>query len=269
MEVTIQKNPDAFNRLRSFNQALVISVGDFQGPVLIRVGQVHRKQMARIFATSGRAGASGKWKRLNVRYAERKRRVFGNKKILQLSGEMKRKFTKPSHPSYYQDFIESGGTAGTFRLGARSSKAAAHILGRSELAPGPSKSSRRIFGGSVNKLPKRDMISKTPRMVEEIRLRIERWYIDERIPQVLRYYAPLIRNSKPGGPRLGQIKPALKLGQNVISIINEAKGAGFRIPSISLPSVPAIPPPSAAFLAGPVGGVPALPSGQPFGLLPP
>lgn len=185
MKVT--PNPNAFKRLRKLSDALKITNGDLAGPVLIRLGQVHRKQETAIFATEGAIGAFGKWPMLNPRYAKRKRRVVGRRKILVLTGDTKGRFTKASSPYYIQRFSPTAEGKGIYQFGAASDVAAAHVHGNPGLAPLRSSVAGLVFGGKANRLPIRNMITKTAQQVAEIKTRLVDWYRKERIPQVLRH----------------------------------------------------------------------------------
>lgn len=197
--IKVTTNPDGFKRLREMNEALKISAADYEGPILVELGAIHRQQQLRIFATQGTAGAGGRFAPLEKKYKARKREAFGIKKILQLSGEMKRRFTKRSDPRYFQGF-RGDDTGGVFSFGARSSVAAAHRAGKPKLArraPRAAKSAT-IFGGIAQKLSIRDMVSKTAAQVEEIREGVRVWY-RKRVEQVFRFHARLLNNSKPRG----------------------------------------------------------------------
>lgn len=185
MRVKVTPNPEAFKRLRFMNEALKISEGDMRGPVLIRLGQLHRKQMQRIFASQGTEGRAGRWTELEERYAQRKRRTFGRKKILQLTGETKARFTVRTNPAYVQKYLGRG----RWVFGAASNVAAAHFHGSPGLAPNQSASAKRIFFGIAPRLPVRDMISKTAAQVAEFAAEFKAWYV-QRVRQVLRHFGP-------------------------------------------------------------------------------
>jgi len=183
---------DGFKRIRSAAEALRISAGDLGGPVLVRMGQVHVKQMRRVFASEGASGASGPWPALSPNYEKRKRKVLGRRKKLVLTGRTKERFTKASNPGYIQKFT-GGDAGGVFRFGAASDIAAAHRFGDPGLA-GPqlqSAAAAIIFSGTAKRLPVRDMISKTGGQIADLRARLAQWYREERIPQVLRNLAKL------------------------------------------------------------------------------
>ncbi len=148
----------------------------------------------------GQQEPPGRWAALHKGYAERKRAKFGRKKILQLTGAMKTRFTSANNPFYVQRYLGSSAHRGTFQFGARSSVAAAHRKGNPALAGAAPKGSkaRTIFGGIAKRLPVRDMVSKTLAQRDEFQRRLETWYRKERVPQVLRANAALLRNSKPG-----------------------------------------------------------------------
>ena len=188
--MNVKKNPEAFKRLRSMTEALQITSGDLGGPVLVRMGQLHRKQQKRIFASEGSEGQAGRWPSLSDRYDARKREVFGRRKMLVLTGDMKDRFTRQTSSYYIQQFIPAGGGRGTFQFGAESEIAAAHLRGDPGIAPEKSETARLIFGGMAPRLPIRDMISKTAEQLDAFRLRLVQWYNEERIPQVLRRLHP-------------------------------------------------------------------------------
>lgn len=174
----------AYPRLREAASALRISDADMRGPVLVKMGQLHRKQMLQNFAAQ--AGAAGRWAPLNPSYAKRKRKAVGSRKILVLTGDMKARFTKALHPAYHQDYLPVGAQRGVFRFGARSDVAAAHFHGTPSLAPtGSSVTARKIFGGIAPRLPVRDMITKTEAQRRAFIPVFVTWYT-ARVRQVLR-----------------------------------------------------------------------------------
>lgn len=161
-------NPQGFQRLRTLQEAFVVTEADKAGPLLRRLGQIHRAQERRIFATEGAAGRSGKWAALKPAYLAWKIRQLGAAgKILVLSGETKERFVTPTRPEYIQRYVSPG-----MQFGARSEVAGFHVRGS-------------------GKLPRRDMVSKTETMLEELREGIIRWWTDERLPQIQRGAAKL------------------------------------------------------------------------------
>ena len=182
----VRKNRESFSRLRSMSEALKITVGDLQGPILVSLGRVHRRQQKLIFLSQGRLGASGPWRALNREYQERKGFTIGRSKILLLTGRTQDRFLKATNPHYIQQFVSTGETSGFFRFGAASDIAAAHLRGNPDLAPNQSESARSVFTGKARRLPVRDMISKTAKQVAELRDDLERWYQQARVPQALR-----------------------------------------------------------------------------------
>ena len=179
----VTPNPQAFKRLRSLAEALKISPGDFAGPVLRELGKVHRRQVMVGFTTQGGTTPGGRWAPLNPRYKKRKRASFPGKKILMLSGDMRARFTKSTHPAYIQNFRQEGSRA-IFEFGARSDIAAAHLHGAPGLSPPPGAAARKVFGGKAPRLPVRDMISKTPQQFHWITRALVTWY-QKRIRQVV------------------------------------------------------------------------------------
>ena len=213
MRVVITENPRAFSRLRNRTEALQISVGDLRGPILRELGMEHRKQQNKIFSTQGGAAASGRWEALSPSYKAKKegrRRTLrkgtggikrfekrtGQKisvgsvsnKILQLTGDMKARFTKKSNASYIQRFSIKRQGKGVFEFGAQSDVAAAHFRGKPKLAKTQSSGARAAFGGVAKRLPVRDMVSKTSIQIDAIRRRLKKWYREKRIPQVLKRF---------------------------------------------------------------------------------
>lgn len=192
MKLKVDVNRQAFERLRSATDLLIITGGDLKGPVLTRVAQVHRTQEAAIFASEGAEGASGAWPRLSAAYAERKANagkagrtaVKGKKgkvrtaalralkapiaqKILVWSGEMRDRFLNHSKPENIEEFVPTSATTGVFRLGAASEIAGYHFQGNDHL-------------------PKRDMVTKTREQVLACWQAIVDWYRNERLPQAQR-----------------------------------------------------------------------------------
>lgn len=189
-------NHDGFKRLRSQAEALRVSEADLRGPVLVELGNVHRRQQMKIFTSEGAAGAGGRFARLNERYEKRKKRLFPRRKILHLSGETRERFTKPTNPYYVQEYVSAGQARGVFRFGARSNVAAAHLHGNPALAPEQSATSRKVFGGVAPRLPVRDMISKTAAQVKEFSAALAAWY-SKRVRQVIRGQGALLASTRP------------------------------------------------------------------------
>jgi phage gpG-like protein len=162
-------NEPGFERLRTILDMYVVTDADIAGPLLKRVGQTHREQMRRVFAGESQ-GELYPWPRLSPAYALWKRRFLGTKgKILVLSGEMKERFTKASRTEYIQRYEKP-----YIQLGASDPIAAKHFLG---VAP----------------LPKRDMITKSKKQLRELVQTIVDWWNKERLPQLQRGEARLLR----------------------------------------------------------------------------
>lgn len=182
--MVIRKHPEGFRRIRTVQEGLVLSTADYSGPVLNALGKVHRDQELAIFGSEGRANVGG-WPALSPPYEAKKKKVT-RRRMLNLSGETKARFTGARHLGYFQRFFPRG-TGGVFQFGARSSVAAAHLYGKPELAAGiQSTLSRRIFGGTARRLPVRDMITKTAAMVAQLRHEFAVFYA-KRVDQVLRH----------------------------------------------------------------------------------
>ncbi len=189
-------NLHAYPRLRDFVSALKITHHDMGGQILVILGGRHRKQQKRIFTTQGRAGKAGRWPSLSARYKAKKKELFGRKKMLQLTGETHKRFTKKSHPGYIQAYVPGGGEGkGTFLFGASSELAKVHLLGLASAAP--ESKHPELFRGKPPNLPKRDMISKTNDQAREFDADLKEWYIKKRVPQVLKAHGLILKNTKP------------------------------------------------------------------------
>ena len=227
--IRVSLNTHAYPRLRECAEALKITDGDMAGPVLNKMGQLHRKQQSDIFSTQGAAGAAGKWQALSSRYARQKAAggrastrklsgkipanllgkgftIFsaraalgfsGRGKILVLTGDTRRRFTKATAPEYVQQFVPAGGGRGVFRFGAMSDVAAAHLHGNPALAPHRSYAARKVFGGDAPNLPVRDMVTKTEAQRQEFIPVFVTWYT-ARVKQVLRAFQRLFNAENRG-----------------------------------------------------------------------
>jgi hypothetical protein len=183
--IRVTVNRAAFERQRLAANAMSLKVGDIETS-LTPLGVVHRRQMNAVFASQGAAGAAGRWAALSPDYAKRKRKAFGSRKILQLSGDMKARFTRASHPAYVQR-VTRHGERFNYQFGAASDVAAAHLHGAPEMAPNRSSAARRVFfGGLAPHLPVRNMITKTASQFAEFKKAFIVWYAN-RARQVLRH----------------------------------------------------------------------------------
>ena len=184
MKIILKPNAQHLRRLREIGEAVAPVMSD---PLLLRMlGSAHRDQMREVFATEGAEARRGPWPALNPRYAARKRKAVGGRKILHLTGDTRDRFISPSDPAYVQQFIPTSKTLGLFRFGARSDVAAAHLHGNPGLAPRQSSAlARKVFGGLAPRLPVRDMITKTERQLAELRAVLKNWYLT-RVKQALR-----------------------------------------------------------------------------------
>lgn len=191
MKIILKPNAAALARMPELPRQVEVKLSD---PALLRaLGTTHRAQEESIFSTEGATGGTAPWAALNPRYAARKAKAVGRKKILQLTGTMKRQFTFASASGYVQQFIPRG-TLGIFRFGARSSVAAAHKFGNPSLAPMQSATARRVFGGIAPRLPVRDMVTKSAAHLVELRQTLLTFYI-ARMKQQLRAGAKLGRRA--------------------------------------------------------------------------
>ena len=188
MQIRFTLNAAEMQRLRTLPEIIDAPMSD---PLLMsRLGTVHREQMKEVFATQGATSAGGTWSPLHPRYAARKRKLVGGKKILQLSTDMMRRFIFKGSHGYFERFLPTSRVLGLFQFGAQSDVAMAHFLGNPNTGAKQSALARRIFGGRAKRLQKRDMITKTPRHLAEMRTALRLWYTD-RLRQGLRGAAAL------------------------------------------------------------------------------
>ena len=192
MRVILTPNAEHLRRMREIGPNLRVAfVQSMSDPALLRaLGTVHAAQEAEIFASEGAVGAGGKFAPLNPRYAARKAKVAGRRKILDLTGTLRDQFTRKTDPAYIEQYVPTSETTGLFRFGAASAVGAAHRFGNPMLAPPPSGLAAKIFGGRALRLPVRDMISKTPAMVAELREALLTWFT-ARLRQLVRAQAAL------------------------------------------------------------------------------
>lgn len=176
MRISLTPNAESLRRMRQIGPNLLVDFSMSDPALLTALGAVHRRQEAEIFASEGSSGGGGSWPALEDRYAKRKQKAVGNRKILDLSGDMKNRFTMATDPGYFQEFVPTSETRGTFRFGARSDVAAAHLYGDPLRAPSQSDLARSVFGGRAPRLPVRDMITKTAAHLEEFKVAILAWF---------------------------------------------------------------------------------------------
>jgi hypothetical protein len=162
-------NPEAFKRVRTIIEGFAVTEGDLKGPLLTRLGTIHRAQERRVFSTQSQ-GEIYPWRKLSPAYAAAKKRLLGTVgKILVLSGETKERFIKKSRREYRQFYNRP-----YMSFGAVSNIASYHFKGHPPL-------------------PRRDMITKSSKQLRELRTAILAWYRNERVPQALRGAAALRR----------------------------------------------------------------------------
>jgi len=85
-------------RVKGLSEVLTLSMSAVKD-VSDGVGVVFRKQQKTLFATEGSSGGI-KWTRLSERYRRWKKKRFPRKKILTLSGKMKKGLTSKSDPKH-------------------------------------------------------------------------------------------------------------------------------------------------------------------------
>lgn len=174
MRIDLVPNESHLRRLRQLPNDLAFDMSD---PALLRtMGQTHRDQVRANFQTEGATGARGPWQALSPKYAKRKARLVGARKILDLTGDTKRRFTMAGHPDYIERYVPAGPGKGIFMLGARSDVAAAHLHGNPRLVTSRV-SLRKLFGGVAKRLPVRDMITKTTLNIRQLQSVMNDWYI--------------------------------------------------------------------------------------------
>lgn len=182
----VKITPDEANlrRLRRMPRNLGEAVR-MDDPYLLRLlGAEHREQVAANFRTEGLTGARGPFAALSPKYAKRKARFVGSRKILDLTGDTKRRFTMATHPDYIARFYPAARRGGTFVFGARSDVGAAHVHGRPRLVTSRV-SLPKLFVGVAKRLPVRDFITKTPANLAAMR-RVLRVWFNQRLEQFIR-----------------------------------------------------------------------------------
>lgn len=210
----VDVNRKAFPRIRSASDAFLITARDFQGPVLTRLAQLHRKQEKRIFATEGADGVQAGWDALSLDYQKKKQRLLGTPgKILVVSGDMRATFIEPTRKEYVERFIPIGKdpkiVGGTFQFGSRNVIAPYHYqrgvgvgtttVRKSKPGTGRNRKKRKRTRPFRSKtfsifLPRRDMVSKTAAHISAMKVAFVNWYRNERVPQIRR---ALSRDLKP------------------------------------------------------------------------
>lgn len=181
MKVVVIPNEQHLRRLRELPSRMDPTAPSgipMSDPALLRaLGRVHREQVTANFATEGGTGARGLWPSLSAKYAARKLKLVGRKKILEVTGDTRRRFIRFGHPDYIERFVPSGRAGGTFLFGARSDVAAAHVAGNPGLVSTRS-SLPKLFGGRAARLPVRDMITKTAANVKQLQAAFSKWWIE-------------------------------------------------------------------------------------------
>jgi hypothetical protein len=215
MGLTVKINRAPLERVRLATELLNITPGDMAGPVLIRVGEVHREQEKEVFSTQGATSIVGRWAPLSADYAARKKaallsgrrelKASGFKKkeersilrglmkrpismnILVWSGDMRDRFLRVARPEYIQRALVAAGNVYLMQFGAASDIASYHA---------------QLEGSGVafgSKLPRRDMITKTePQRMEMLKAIVD-WYRNERVPQVIGYLGSASRGQSVHG----------------------------------------------------------------------
>lgn len=190
MKIILKPNAAHMARLRNIAAGPNIPMSD---PLFLsRLGAVHRDQLREVFETEGGTARGGRWSPLNPRYAARKKKFVGGKKILQLTTDMMRRFIYKGSHGYVEQYVPASQTQGLYRFGALSDVAAAHLHGDPRYASQQSAIARRIFGGRAPRLPVRDMITKTAQQLAELRRAFKDAYL-ARLRQILRGQAALGR----------------------------------------------------------------------------
>jgi len=211
--LAVDANREAFPRLRTCSEALGVSVEDMKGPVLTRLSQAHRKQEKNIFESEGARGATGVWEPLSPEYERRKIALVAGMPILVFSGDMRNRFVSPSRPENIERFVPSSkkkGQAlrGIFQFGAVSGIATFHFLGsdstrRSRPGAGKNKKKNKRTKPFKSKtfrvrLPRRDMVTKSPAQLRDLQKVFIDWYRTERVPQVVKICAKEMRAAEGG-----------------------------------------------------------------------
>jgi hypothetical protein len=218
----MQVSSRSFQAVRQATELFKVTPTDLGGQVLVRLGQVHRRQQEQIFQTEGAVGESGKWPRLSPEYARRKRRALRREqklqrtmrlllagsiktgpskgapismKILVWSGDMRARFTEFGRPEHVERYVPTSPTTGVFQFGAYSDLAAIHKEGYSEFRRSKARSTKArghkgkgIFIAKSYSvvLPARDMVTKTVEQNAQLYAVVIRWYRNDKVPQALR-----------------------------------------------------------------------------------
>ena len=194
--IRFEPNTQGIERIRSAARLFEVTQLDMAGPVLVRLSQEHQRQEREIFSTEGAAGGQGRWPALSPEYAARKRAAMGagraaargkkgkprttllrrlgrpiSMRILVWSGDMRDRFLRPSRPEYVARYVETGPATGRFEFGAASDIASYHAQQR---------------GAGGGRLPRRDMVIKTPQQMTRLRVAFLDWYRKERVPMAFR-----------------------------------------------------------------------------------
>lgn len=179
MKISLVPNREHLKRLREIGGPELRRTFAMDDPALLRrLGAAHRAQETRVFASEGAEGSQGKWPALNARYALRKAKAVGRRKILVLTGDTKAAFTKFGAPGYIERYVPTSEAHGVFQFGAASAVGAAHRAGNPLLAGSPSATARKVFGGRARNLPVRDPNPpKTEGQLAQMREALRTWCI--------------------------------------------------------------------------------------------
>lgn len=164
--VTMKPNPAEFKRLRTRVEALQLTDGDKSGPLMTVMSREHVRQVTKAYTSEG-GSTQGGWPRLSPVYAAWKRKAFPGRKILVRSGDTRRRFTQPSNPSFFREFLRPF----TYAFGALSGVQYAHETG---------------IGDPGQKLPVRSIMQKSQADYASF-VRVLRTFYIKRVRQVLRH----------------------------------------------------------------------------------
>lgn len=98
--------PEGFKRIRTKLEALQLTPGDLQGPVLRVMDSVHNKQVRQAFSTRGASVAGGPWPAWSKRYADwRARNPRSGRRMMRLTDTLYSKAVFPNHAGHIAEWL--------------------------------------------------------------------------------------------------------------------------------------------------------------------
>lgn len=164
--VRMRSNMAGFKRLRTLNEAVLLTDADKRGPLMVEMDREHCSQVTRAYTSEG-AASGGAWARLAPGYAAWKKKAYPGRRILVRTRNTRNRFTQPSNPAHVRRFIAPF----SYAFGAFSSVQAAHEYG---------------IGSPGQRLPVRSILRKTPANLAAFRQVLVQFYI-KHVRRVFRY----------------------------------------------------------------------------------